>query len=66
MQPTIIKRTQVQVEARQVACSTGQKSARLLEENGRVHAIELRCACGETTVFELDYTPDQNDGKAQS
>jgi len=66
MQPTIIKRTQVQVEARPVACSSGQKSARLLEDDGKVHAIELRCACGETTVFELDYAPDQTDGKAQS
>lgn len=30
-------------------------SARLVRAGGRVRAIELTCACGTTTVLEVDY-----------
>ena len=66
MQPTIIKRTQVQLEARQVACGSGNKSARILEDQGGVRAIELRCSCGEVTVFELEVAPNPADESVQS
>ena len=32
-----------------------QKQVQLLRENGTVHAIELRCSCGEVTVVEFEY-----------
>jgi hypothetical protein len=60
MHHAIIKSSRVQVEARKVVCQDGEKSARLLEEQGVVRAIELRCACGEVTVFELEY-PEQTE-----
>ena len=34
-----------------------QKSVQLLRENDVVHAIEVRCSCGEVTVVELEYDP---------
>lgn len=67
----IIKRQNVRVEEqastpsrRANGATHGQKSVRLLELEGRVHALELRCACGEVTVVELDY-PDASQPKAK-
>ena len=34
-----------------------QKSVQVLRENDVVHAIEVRCSCGELTVVELEYDP---------
>ena len=31
------------------------KQVRPLELDGRLHAIEVRCSCGEITTIELDY-----------
>jgi len=39
----------------------GEKAVRLLEEDGRVTAIELTCSCGEVTVVELLYQDDSTD-----
>lgn len=36
------------------AC-VAEPSARLLEIEGRAHAIEVTCGCGEVIVLELDY-----------
>lgn len=36
----------------------GQKAVRLLDEGGRIRAIELTCTCGEVTAIELTY-PDE-------
>ena len=66
----IIKHDQVRVEeARAGAPSTqaGQACAErpaveLIRENGRVHAIRLRCDCGRVSVIELHYGQD---GSAQ-
>ena len=66
MQTRIIKKSRVQVEEgapsrrvdRSRARSTCTKSARLLEEDGLVRAVELTCSCGETTVLELEYETD--------
>jgi hypothetical protein len=33
----------------------GRKTARLVEVDGRVRAIEVTCACGETTLVELAF-----------
>jgi len=32
-----------------------RKEVELLREDGVVHAIQLRCSCGEVTVVELSY-----------
>jgi hypothetical protein len=32
-----------------------QKSVQMLREAGTVHAIEVRCSCGESTVVEFQY-----------
>ncbi len=37
----------------------GQKTVRLLDESGRVRAIELTCTCGDVTAIELIYPDDQ-------
>ena len=37
----------------------GEKAVRLLDENGRVRAIELTCSCGDVTAIELTYPDDQ-------
>jgi hypothetical protein len=71
MTPTIIKRHRV-CEGTSVPSQPGaqrptqaepnDKSVRLLEEGGRVHAIELICSCGDVSVIGLDYpdaTPQQ-------
>lgn len=68
MNPAIIKRTRVQLDAQPArpsaaagastaAASHSDKSVRLLEHEGRVRAIELTCSCGDVSVIELDY-PD--------
>jgi hypothetical protein len=36
-----------------------QKRVQLLREADVVHAIEVRCSCGEVTVVELEYDPKQ-------
>jgi len=36
-----------------------QKRVQLLREAEVVHAIEVRCSCGEVTVVELEYDPKQ-------
>lgn len=56
MNPVIIKKHNVRVEA--AAPCGGSKSAELLEQGGVVHAIQVRCSCGELTVIELDYAAD--------
>jgi len=35
------------------------KRIELVRVGQRVHALELTCACGETTLIELDY-PDED------
>ncbi len=37
----------------------GQKTVQLLDEGGRVRAIELTCTCGDVTAIELLYPDDQ-------
>ena len=32
------------------------EGARLIEVDGVVHAIEVRCGCGRVSVIELEYT----------
>ncbi|MBK8180324.1 MAG: hypothetical protein IPK67_15820 [Planctomycetes bacterium] len=39
-----------------------KKGVELLRENGVVHAIEVRCSCGETTLIELEYAPERGAG----
>ena len=53
MQP-IIKNRRVRLEAKPRTCD-GSKQVQLLEDEGVVRAIEIQCACGETTVIELEY-----------
>ena len=36
------------------------KSVRLMQSEGLVHAIELRCSCGEVTLIELDYSEPES------
>lgn len=65
MHEVIIKRRRVRVapEAARPIGAAGraegacrvEKGVRLLEADGRVHAIELTCSCGEVSVVELDY-----------
>ncbi len=60
----IIKRDRVRMnrapatpaERRAAAAAQGhQTSARVIQENGRVVAVELTCACGDKTLLELDH-----------
>ena len=37
----------------------GHKTVQLLEEAGRIHAIELTCTCGDVTAIELIYPGDE-------
>jgi hypothetical protein len=74
MSQHIIKRRQVQLRGvsgrsqeasdsltRGGTCApSGEKAVRLLQDDGRVHAIEFTCACGEVTCIELAY-PDETD-----
>lgn len=41
------------------AAGHGQKTVQLLEEDGRVRAIEFTCSCGSVTAVELQYPGDQ-------
>jgi hypothetical protein len=38
------------------------KRVELVRVGERVHALELRCSCGETTLVELDYPEDAPNG----
>ena len=62
MNPTIIKKEEVRLiepvsqttpTAPSTACATA--GVRVHEAEGQVQAIEVTCACGETTVIELEY-----------
>ena len=62
MKPTIIKTDDVRLaepvslsdpSAPSTSCVTA--GVRVHETEGRVQAIEVTCACGETTVIELEY-----------
>ncbi len=33
----------------------GGSTARVIQEEGRVVAVEITCACGDKTLLELDY-----------
>jgi hypothetical protein len=54
MPHAIIKNRRVSLSTAPVAVR-GEKTVELLEDEGVVHAIQLRCACGEITVIELEY-----------
>jgi len=41
------------------ASGRDQKTLRFLEEEGVIHAIEVTCSCGESTLIELQY-PAEN------
>ena len=41
------------------------KKLELLELEGRVHAIELTCSCGEISLIDLEYPEDTAPGGAQ-
>ena len=62
MNPTIIKKDDVRLaepvslcdpSAPSTSCAT--EGVKVIETGGRVQAIEVTCACGETTVIELEY-----------
>jgi len=63
--PSIIKHEHVRLEHAPGGAESGTtgarcaKSVRLLEVEGTVRALELRCSCGEATVIELDYAEPQ-------
>lgn len=62
---SIIKHELVRVEApaatqadpagRERKECTTEPTARVVELEGRAHAIEVTCGCGEVIVLELDY-----------
>jgi hypothetical protein len=75
MTTSIIKHDRVRLDVAGAACNepngtapTAQarqrvpKGVRLLERDGRVHSIELTCACGEVSVIELEYAAAQPTG----
>jgi hypothetical protein len=59
--PSIIKNSSVRAThpgasfARPSATRACEKSVELLRQGGVVHALQLTCSCGDTTVVELDY-----------
>ena len=53
----IIKRQNVKPQG-ESAAPAKQASVELLQEQGVVRAIQVRCSCGETTTVELEYTAD--------
>jgi hypothetical protein len=74
---SILKRTEVRLGASAAASPPadgplpaassrprGQHAKRveLVRVGDRVHALELRCSCGETTLIELDYPEDAPNG----
>ena len=62
---SIIKHRRVRLATTPVTVR-GEKSVELLEDDGVVHAIRLRCACGEETVLELDYAPASSSPAAEA
>lgn len=42
-------------EAHEAAAPAPEPGVRVHRADGRVHAIEITCSCGETTLVELDY-----------
>jgi hypothetical protein len=63
----VIKHNCVRVDGDETATGSKGRSSRgshakqveLLRVQGHVRAIQLRCACGETTVVELGYADDK-------
>lgn len=59
MNPTIIKKEDARLEESaslsdpSTSCETA--GVKVHETGGRVQAIEVTCACGETTVIQLEY-----------
>ena len=59
MNPTIIKKKDARLsepashDDLSARCETA--GVKVHETGGRVQAIEVTCACGETTVIELEY-----------
>lgn len=61
----IVKKQFVQIDGAEAGAAprtaaTAQrckKNVRLLRVDSVVHAIEVICSCGESTVVELEYTP---------
>jgi hypothetical protein len=41
----------------------GRASARLVEAGGEVRAIEITCACGETSLVELVFDARREEGE---
>ena len=71
---SVIKRERVRVEDGTCPANGGQTLSdacagtgtprpglRLVEANGRVHAIEVTCRCGEVSLIELEYDPAEED-----
>ena len=50
-----IRTTPAQLGAGPDACASGEKSVRLVEEEGRILGVEITCSCGEVTAVELLY-----------
>lgn len=62
MQP-IIKNRLVRLETKPQSCGKS-KQVQVLEDEGVIRAIEIRCSCGETTVIELEY-PDRTPSRSE-
>ena len=58
MQPIIIKNRNVRLETESVE-GHPPKTVQLLKDGDVVHAIELKCSCGQKTVLEVDYEAPQ-------
>ncbi len=54
MSKVVIKNRDVRIETASIPAH-GSKQVELLQEDGIVHAIQVRCTCGEITVLELEY-----------
>jgi hypothetical protein len=66
MNPTIIKKEDAQLaepvqlrDPSPASTSCATAGVRIHETNGHVQAIEVTCACGETTVIELEYSREE-------
>jgi hypothetical protein len=63
--PSIIKSSSVREahpgtpSSRPRSSAACEKSVELLRQDGVVHALQITCSCGDTTVVELDY-PEEN------
>jgi len=55
-----VRRVASEEAAPRVALDPPQREpgVRVLRAGGRVHALEVTCACGETTLIELEYQDD--------